>query len=134
MFFLYTTADDPAAAFIEGRVRIPHVGAPAVLSVAKAYVEGCLRSHEHCRAITHHRVGSPPLPRRLLDCSDPLRVRIVDTSRLSVPRQPYIALSYVWGPSKFQECWWGSSRSTGRRASTSRCHVPSRSIGRTGFT
>ncbi|KAJ8489004.1 hypothetical protein ONZ51_g3227 [Trametes cubensis] len=90
------------APLIEGRVRIPHVGSPAVLSLAKECVEDCMRNHERCRAITRHRVDSPPLPRRLIDCSNPLRVRIVDTSRGSVPRQPYVALSYVWGPSEFQ--------------------------------
>ncbi|KAH9888001.1 heterokaryon incompatibility protein-domain-containing protein [Cubamyces lactineus] len=102
MFLPYTTEDDPAAPFIEGRVRIQNVGAPTVLSIAKESVEDCVRNHGRCRAITRHRVESPPLPRRLIDCSDPLRVGLVDTSRGIVPRQPYIALSYVWGPSEFQ--------------------------------
>ncbi|KAH9885756.1 heterokaryon incompatibility protein-domain-containing protein [Cubamyces lactineus] len=91
-FDLYASADDPAATYIEKRTRIPHVGAPHILNMAKTYIEECARDHEACRLVT---LESTSLPSRLLDCSYPLRVRIVATNRHM--RERYIALSYVWG-------------------------------------
>ncbi|KAJ8463328.1 hypothetical protein ONZ51_g10329 [Trametes cubensis] len=89
---MYTTADDPAAAYVAGRLRIPHVGAPGILARAKACAEECARDHEACKAMP---LEAAHLPRRLLDCSHSHRVRIVETD--GNVRGRYIALSYVWG-------------------------------------
>ena len=85
-------SDDPAAAYVEGRLRIPHVGSPKVLALAKACIEECAREHKACRAIT---LDPALLPRRLINCSDPRRVRIVEIDGSTSGR--YVALSYVWG-------------------------------------
>ncbi|KAI0325489.1 HET-domain-containing protein [Cubamyces sp. BRFM 1775] len=90
-FRAWTTADDPAATYVKARTRIPHIGRPSVLAIAKTRVEECDRAHAACQAITH----DPVLPRRLVDCSDPLHVRIIETD--SSMREQYVALSYVWG-------------------------------------
>ena len=89
--FLYSL-DDPAAAWIEGRTRNPYIGRPNVLATAKAYIEDCVNNHERCRSL-EDRI---PLPTRLIDCSDPLCPRIIETKDLDTC-DPYIALSYVWG-------------------------------------
>ncbi|KAI0325112.1 HET-domain-containing protein [Cubamyces sp. BRFM 1775] len=90
---MYTTADDPAAPYIAGRLRIPHVGAPEVLALARTCVEECTHDHEACKAIAF---DAAPLPRRLVDCSHPHRVRIIETDGSTQGRR-YVALSYVWG-------------------------------------
>ncbi|KAI0330490.1 HET-domain-containing protein [Cubamyces sp. BRFM 1775] len=90
---MYATEDDPAAAHVKRRCCIQHVRSPKVFALAKTCIEDCARDHEDCRAIT---VDPSPLPRRLLDCSDPQgRVRIIETD--CEARGRYIALSYVWG-------------------------------------
>ncbi|KAJ8474941.1 hypothetical protein ONZ51_g6893 [Trametes cubensis] len=94
-FRLYTSADDPAAAWIKGRTRIPHVNDTQVLALAKTCVEECARDHEHCQAVTRHPSGFTPLPTRLIDCSDPRCIRLIKTDPGA--RGTYIALSYVWG-------------------------------------
>ncbi|KAH9889052.1 heterokaryon incompatibility protein-domain-containing protein [Cubamyces lactineus] len=96
LFKIYTTQDDPAAPWIDGRMRIPHVGDPRVLSLAKALIEECVRDHVHCQAVTQHPIGLAPLPSRLIDCSHPLFPRLVETTCHNV-REPYVAFSYVWG-------------------------------------
>ncbi|KAI0656704.1 heterokaryon incompatibility protein-domain-containing protein [Cubamyces menziesii] len=95
-FDIWTTEDNPAANWIKGRLRIPHVGAPRVLSLAKACVEQCARDHERCRTITPPSPGSTSPPSRIIDCSNPFCLRIVETGS-STWSEPYIALSYVWG-------------------------------------
>ncbi|KAI0325115.1 HET-domain-containing protein [Cubamyces sp. BRFM 1775] len=60
--------------------------------MAKASIEECACDHTTCRAIT---LDPAPLPRRLLDCSDPHRVHIIETDGKA--RGRYIVLSYVWG-------------------------------------
>ncbi|KAJ8463325.1 hypothetical protein ONZ51_g10327 [Trametes cubensis] len=91
-FGMYTTADDHVAHCIEGRTRILHVGSPNVLAMAKKCIDECVGNHRACQAIMR---GPAPLPRRLIDCSDPLRVRILETD--GKRRGRYVALSYVWG-------------------------------------
>ncbi|KAI0334644.1 HET-domain-containing protein [Cubamyces sp. BRFM 1775] len=93
---MFTTEDYPAAPWIDGRVRIPHVGDPRVLSLAKAQIVECVNNHSHCQAVTPYPIGSTPLPSRLIDCSHALSPRLVETSCHSL-REPYVALSYVWG-------------------------------------
>ncbi|KAH9887684.1 heterokaryon incompatibility protein-domain-containing protein [Cubamyces lactineus] len=92
----YTTLDDPAAAYIPRRPRLPDVGSPRTLALAKAYIQGCMRDHERCRAISAGRDGfkSAHQPSRLIDCRDPRRPRIISSSG-TFPT--YVALSYVWG-------------------------------------
>ncbi|KAI0333466.1 HET-domain-containing protein [Cubamyces sp. BRFM 1775] len=94
-FDVYTDSDDPASVQINGRTRIPDVGTPRTLALAKASIEECVRDHVRCQAITPYIIGSAPLPTRLIDCSDPHRVRVVKTD--SSMRGTYAALSYVWG-------------------------------------
>ncbi|KAI0333407.1 HET-domain-containing protein, partial [Cubamyces sp. BRFM 1775] len=87
--------DDPASRWIKGRILIPHVGAPYAMSMAKTCIEECVRTHTKCQAITTYPIGSAPLPTRLIDCSNPDRLRIVETK--PGMRGLYVALSYVWG-------------------------------------
>ncbi|KAH9889086.1 heterokaryon incompatibility protein-domain-containing protein [Cubamyces lactineus] len=89
---LFAHEDDPAAAWIEGRTRNPYIGRPNVLATAKAYIEDCVQIHERCKGL----VDRTPLPTRLIDCSDPLCPRIIETKNIGTC-DPYIALSYVWG-------------------------------------
>ncbi|KAH9895303.1 heterokaryon incompatibility protein-domain-containing protein [Cubamyces lactineus] len=99
-FDLYASAGDPAANYFEGRVRIPQVSAPHILAMAKTRIEECVRAHANCRIIA---LESTSLPKRLVDCSEPLRVRIVETSPHM--RERYVALSYVWGgPQPHRTC------------------------------
>ncbi|KAJ8489930.1 hypothetical protein ONZ51_g2646 [Trametes cubensis] len=86
---------NPAARWIKRRILIPHVGWPYALALAKTCIEECVRDHPNCQAITPYTIGDAPLPTRLIDCSDPDRLRIVETN--SSVRGTYIALSYVWG-------------------------------------
>ncbi|KAJ8462322.1 hypothetical protein ONZ51_g10976 [Trametes cubensis] len=95
-FSMYTAQDDPAARWIDRRTRIPRVGAPHVLAWAKTCVEQCVHSHPRCQEIAPHANGSAFLPTRLIDCSNSLCLRIVETDA-STPSEPYVAISYVWG-------------------------------------
>ncbi|KAI0323737.1 hypothetical protein GY45DRAFT_533846 [Cubamyces sp. BRFM 1775] len=94
-FELSTTEGDPAAAWIKDRMIISHVGRPYTLALANACIEECVRGHPECQAITSYPIGSAPLPTRLIDCSHPDHLRIVETD--FGMRGTYIALSYVWG-------------------------------------
>ncbi|KAI0323731.1 HET-domain-containing protein [Cubamyces sp. BRFM 1775] len=94
-FFLSTPEGDPAARWIQNRMLIPHVGWPYALALAKTCIEECVRDHPECQAITPYPIGSAPLPTRLIDCSNPDRLRLVATD--PGMRGVYIALSYVWG-------------------------------------
>ncbi|KAI0332048.1 HET-domain-containing protein [Cubamyces sp. BRFM 1775] len=100
-FRVHTPEDDPAASWIQDRSRMPHAAAPHILPMAKICVEECIRSHDKCQAITPHPIGSAPLPTRLIDCSDPDCLRLIETD--GNMRGSYIALSYVWGPKADQE-------------------------------
>ncbi|KAH9885084.1 hypothetical protein C8Q73DRAFT_770170 [Cubamyces lactineus] len=101
-FYAYAAEDDPAASWIKGRTRIPHVGTPTVLAIAKACVGQCVQGHARCQAITPDLVGPATLPTRLIDCSDPDHVRLVTTDRDMCER--YVALSYVWGTGRQLHC------------------------------
>ncbi|KAI0323455.1 HET-domain-containing protein, partial [Cubamyces sp. BRFM 1775] len=94
-FSILTTEGDPAARWIKNRILIPHVGWPYALAEAKMCVEECIREHPQCQAITPYPTGSAPLPTRLIDCSNPGCLRLVETN--PGMRGMYIALSYVWG-------------------------------------
>ncbi|KAJ8489922.1 hypothetical protein ONZ51_g2650 [Trametes cubensis] len=94
-FRLFTTEGHPAARWIKKRILLPHVGWPYALTEAKTRVEECIRGHRSCQAITSFPIGSAPLPTRLIDCSNPDHLRIIETD--SSMRGTYVALSYVWG-------------------------------------
>ncbi|KAI0325396.1 HET-domain-containing protein [Cubamyces sp. BRFM 1775] len=94
-FSLCTSEGDPAAACIPHRILIPNVGSPYALALAKTCIETCIRDHPKCRAITSYPIGSAPLPTRLVDCSNPDCLRLIETTASA--RGTYIALSYVWG-------------------------------------
>ncbi|KAI0653373.1 heterokaryon incompatibility protein-domain-containing protein [Cubamyces menziesii] len=94
-FTLHTMEGNPAAKWIENRFLIPQVGKPYALALAKTCIEECVRGHPECQAITPYPMGRAPLPTRLIDCSDPHCLRIVETD--PAMRGTYIALSYVWG-------------------------------------
>ncbi|KAI0329380.1 hypothetical protein GY45DRAFT_879521 [Cubamyces sp. BRFM 1775] len=91
-----TTDDDPAARGIDGRTRIPHVGAPHILARAKTCVEKCVHNHPRCRGTTPNANVPAFLPIWLINCSDSDCLRIVETNS-STPPEPYVAISYVWG-------------------------------------
>ncbi|KAI0325302.1 HET-domain-containing protein [Cubamyces sp. BRFM 1775] len=96
VFDVWTTEDSPAAIWIQGRLRIPHVGAPRVLALARACVEQCICDHEQCRTIAPPPTEFTSLPSRLIDCSTFFCIRVVETNG-NIRSEPYIALSYVWG-------------------------------------
>ncbi|KAJ8456691.1 hypothetical protein ONZ51_g11976 [Trametes cubensis] len=62
------------------------------LSEGPDFTPTLVKNHERCRSL-EDRI---PLPTRLIDCSDPLCPRIIETKDLNTC-DPYIALSYVWG-------------------------------------
>ncbi|KAH9889562.1 heterokaryon incompatibility protein-domain-containing protein [Cubamyces lactineus] len=93
-FDIWTTEDNPAAIWIHGRLRIPHVGDPRVLALAKACIKQCVCDHERCRMIAPP--GPASLPSRLIDCSNLFCLRILETDSTMCSGR-YIALSYVWG-------------------------------------
>ncbi|KAI0653835.1 heterokaryon incompatibility protein-domain-containing protein [Cubamyces menziesii] len=92
---VHASPDDPAAAYIEGRIRSPRVGTPKVLAMAKAWLEECTHDHEVCQR-TGALDSAPWLPTRLVDCSDLFRIRIIETNGNLLGAR-YVALSYVWG-------------------------------------
>ena len=94
----YNISDDPAAPYVGSMLSIPHVGAPHVLERrAKIWMDECAQGHEVCRRLGAVDSGDW-LPTRLIDCSDPGRVRIIETSKLTNrDGARYVALSYVWG-------------------------------------
>ncbi|KAI0325399.1 HET-domain-containing protein [Cubamyces sp. BRFM 1775] len=94
-FTLWTTEGDPAARWIKNRIIIPHVGWPYALAEAKTCVEECIRNHPQCQAVAPYPIGAAPLPTRLIDCSDPGCLRLVETNPGMCGT--YVALSYVWG-------------------------------------
>ncbi|KAJ8494837.1 hypothetical protein ONZ51_g2056 [Trametes cubensis] len=89
-------ADDPAADYVQNVSPIPYVGAPHALQyMAKVWMEDCAKEHEVCRQLGTLDSGDW-LPTRLIDCSDPGHVRIIETNE-KMHGVRYVALSYVWG-------------------------------------
>ncbi|KAI0659433.1 heterokaryon incompatibility protein-domain-containing protein [Cubamyces menziesii] len=58
-------------------------------------MEDCAQQHEVCRGLGTMD-STDRLPTRLIDCSDPHRVRIIETKG-KMDGARYVALSYVWG-------------------------------------
>ncbi|KAH9884408.1 heterokaryon incompatibility protein-domain-containing protein [Cubamyces lactineus] len=94
-FYVSAFIDDPAAAYFADPLPTPRVGSPHVLFMAKVWMEDCASEHEVCRRL-EKLVSADWLPTRLVDCSDPHRVRIIETKDI-VNGARYVALSYVWG-------------------------------------
>ncbi|KAH9887696.1 heterokaryon incompatibility protein-domain-containing protein [Cubamyces lactineus] len=91
--FVFTNLVDSVARHVPRRPNLPDVESQRALALAKVCLEQCVNEHDVCRqrSSLHPKASSP---RRLIDCSNPLRPRIISTKK--VPRV-YIALSYVWG-------------------------------------
>ncbi len=69
------------------------MASPHALSHAKAYVDECIHNHTSC-IVSAPIACDPPLPTRLVDCTDPNRPRLAPTDG---EHGKYLALSYVWG-------------------------------------
>ncbi|KAI0334690.1 HET-domain-containing protein [Cubamyces sp. BRFM 1775] len=95
-FKLSIQADDADAAWLERWTRVPCVERLDLVALAKAYVYRCLQNHECCRDSCHTE-SEVPLPARLIDCSDPVRPRVIETRGGTGGDHVYVALSYVWG-------------------------------------
>ncbi|KAI0657062.1 heterokaryon incompatibility protein-domain-containing protein [Cubamyces menziesii] len=93
-YAMFTPMDDPASAWIKCRTRHPFISRPETLAKAKSAIEDCVENHEHCKSFS--ALAGSSLPTRLIDCSDVLRPRIVETKGWDSHVQ-YTALSYVWG-------------------------------------
>ncbi|KAJ8482516.1 hypothetical protein ONZ51_g5288 [Trametes cubensis] len=94
--FRLSIKDNPETAWIRDWAGTVHVTIPDALAWAKARAEECSRGHVECQEFFDWAQLEASLPARLIDCSDPLRPRIVDTGALD-PQVQYVALSYVWG-------------------------------------
>ncbi|KAH9889087.1 heterokaryon incompatibility protein-domain-containing protein [Cubamyces lactineus] len=92
---LYAHIDDPAAAWVWDRTRNPIVWRSDVLDMAKSLIADCVQNHERCQVFSDLD-ESTTLPTRLVDCTDPLRPRLIETKDWDSHAR-YIALSYVWG-------------------------------------
>ncbi|KAI8960731.1 HET-domain-containing protein [Daldinia sp. FL1419] len=63
---------------------------------ARALLNGCRRNHPECRVTEDN--SPPEMPTRVLDIGEsPGWTRLVQTQHLGL-REPYLALSYCWGP------------------------------------
>ncbi|KAI0334691.1 HET-domain-containing protein [Cubamyces sp. BRFM 1775] len=97
-FCIYTSSDDPAASWLPEQcasLSIANTGSLRALRLAKSSVDKCMREHDRCKATSLHPFGQAPLPRRVVDCSNLTRPRLVETN--SGAKGAYVALSYVWG-------------------------------------
>ncbi|KAH9889097.1 heterokaryon incompatibility protein-domain-containing protein [Cubamyces lactineus] len=100
-FSIYTCADDPASSWLPERcasLSIANSGSLRALRQAKSAVDKCMREHDRCKATSMHPLGHATLPRRLVDCSDLTRPRLIETE--TGAQGTYVALSYVWGESQ----------------------------------
>ncbi|RDX49067.1 HET-domain-containing protein, partial [Lentinus brumalis] len=91
--YVYTSDDDPAAAYILARNLILDVGSPHTLALAKKHLKNCQGTHDRC---THLNPVSYSLPTRLIDCTDPTHSRLISTEGAHCSYS-YAALSYAWG-------------------------------------
>ncbi|KAI0655283.1 heterokaryon incompatibility protein-domain-containing protein [Cubamyces menziesii] len=91
--FVYTDLVDPIAKYVPRGSHPPDVESQRALALAKACLERCVRQHDSCRKRSSLHPKAPS-PRRLIDCTNPLRPRILDTKRTPCV---YVTLSYVWG-------------------------------------
>lgn len=79
-----------AAPYISGRSLFLEVGSNHAISLAMELMQNCSNNHD----CSHPPDPCPPLPTRVIDCSDPSRPCLLVTNGL---RERYVALSYVWG-------------------------------------
>lgn len=79
-----------AAPYISGRSLFLEVGSDRAMSLAMELMQNCSNNHD-CQHPPH---PCPPLPTRVIDCSDPSQPCLLVTNGL---RERYVALSYVWG-------------------------------------
>ncbi|KAH9853360.1 heterokaryon incompatibility protein-domain-containing protein [Lenzites betulinus] len=86
--------DHPSAPYTKMHTPMLDVRSRRAFAVARDLLRKCEAEHERCR-----RIMSAPeaarLPRRLIDCTNPRRPRLVESGEGECGR--YAALSYVWG-------------------------------------
>ncbi|KAH9853348.1 heterokaryon incompatibility protein-domain-containing protein [Lenzites betulinus] len=94
-FYAYALDDDhPSAPYTTMHTPILDIGSRRAFAAARDLLRKCEAEHERCRRI----VSAPQaarLPRRLIDCTNPCRPRLVESGEGECGR--YAALSYVWG-------------------------------------
>ena len=102
---LMTAADDPLASFqIEKRRPLaPSLADEGTLAMIRSWIHYCQTRHQRCRNAVHKdRI----MPGRLIDIS-----KTIETGSLKVIEvdstftQPYVTLTYCWGPSAGGESW-----------------------------
>lgn len=81
--------DDPAARYISARGVVWEMDTNSTFDLALKCVNDCSR-HEGCE-----RAEPSSLPRRVIDCTDLARPRLVISDASA--KELYVALSYVWG-------------------------------------
>ncbi|KAH9857300.1 heterokaryon incompatibility protein-domain-containing protein [Lenzites betulinus] len=86
--------DHPAAKETRTHAPILDVGSARAFGLARELMQKCEREHERCRTISNPAEATT-LPKRLINCVDPERPHLVETSEGE--RGRYVALSYVWG-------------------------------------
>ncbi|KAI0334683.1 HET-domain-containing protein [Cubamyces sp. BRFM 1775] len=96
-FIISMNADNPAAAWIKDWIGTVRVETFDALSCAKERAEECAREHKACKDFFDWARPEATLPTRLIDCSDPLRPRVVTTEGMDPMHEQYVVLSYVWG-------------------------------------
>ncbi|KAJ8455079.1 hypothetical protein ONZ51_g12650 [Trametes cubensis] len=89
-------ADNPGAAWINKWAGILRVRSSDALALARAWVMGCMQEHKACQYFYDWGRPEASLPTRLIDCSNPLYPRLVETKDWDSHIR-YVALSYVWG-------------------------------------
>ena len=92
---LFTTADDPAAQFLQRRPATESTGSAEALALAKGWVAECVTKHSRCQKNGHVNDVKRPsrfLDLTLLDDEDTIPLRVIDESK----RFQYVALSYCW--------------------------------------
>ncbi|KAH9846406.1 heterokaryon incompatibility protein-domain-containing protein [Lenzites betulinus] len=93
--YAYKLDDDhPAAAQTRLHAPILDVGSARAFQSARELMQNCEKNHARCRAISIP-AEQTTLPKRLIDCTDPERPRLVESSKGECGQ--YVALSYVWG-------------------------------------
>ncbi|KAL3468902.1 heterokaryon incompatibility protein-domain-containing protein [Aspergillus californicus] len=91
VFYLYTTADNPAARHIHARNVIGDVSSKHSYELALDCMRECILHHSDCPNLPR----KTPLPTRVIDCAAPAKPRLFLTNDQEI--SCYAALSYVWG-------------------------------------
>ena len=87
---VYAAEGNPAAEKIISRPPNPSPGSQKAFDKVKSWLTQCEQQHGDACAARHSR-----LPTRVVDVSDPARLRLVETGKGASGR--YVTLSYCWG-------------------------------------